>query len=259
VALPISTSTAPPGHAESLAERDTDELPHGEHVQQRAGLPSGQPGQPGGVAGQQGFGLRAQAPLPLLEFLVVALGFLGGRHELPPGREAEFPGDDQPGVAQLGTGGVGGRGVPGYRDPQPGQRLRGAVAQLAEQVIGPRGIAARPLPPQPGARSVAGGVLALDVRPELGPGPESVFLGEDELGVAEQEPPGGPVTQHLGRPVPGGGIPRLVRALQVLGLLAVVLQVRMSRQLEMAIGHRNLLRRRGPLARPERGWSYLMR
>jgi hypothetical protein len=90
---------------------------------------------------------------------------------------------------------------------------------------------------------------------KLGPGPESVFLGQDELGVAEQEPPGGPVAQHLGRPVPGGGIPRLVRAQQVLGLLAVVLQVRMSRQLEMTIRHHNLLRRRGPLARPERGWS----
>jgi hypothetical protein len=41
----------------------------------------------------------------------------------------------------------------------------------------------------------------------------------------------------------------------VLGLLAVVLQVRLGRQLEMTIGHDNLLRRRGPLARPERGWS----
>jgi hypothetical protein len=29
----------------------------------------------------------------------------------------------------------------------------------------------------------------------------------------------------------------------------------MGRQLEMTIRHRNLLRRRGPLARPERGWS----
>jgi hypothetical protein len=47
--------------------------------------------------------------------------------------------------------------------------------------------------------------------------------------------------------------------LQVLGLLAVVLQVRMGRQLEMTIRHRNLLRRRGPLARPERGWSYPVR
>ena len=35
----------------------------------------------------------------------------------------------------------------------------------------------------------------------------------------------------------------------------VLAQVRMGRQLEMTIGHRNLLRRRGPLARPERGWS----
>ncbi|MEV4890652.1 hypothetical protein AB0K48_14790, partial [Nonomuraea sp. NPDC055795] len=34
-------------------------------------------------------------------------------------------------------------------------------------------------------------------------------------------------------------------------LFAVVLNVRMSRQLEMTIGHRNLHRRRGPLARPE--------
>ena len=86
-----------------------------------------------------------------------------------------------------------------------------------------------------------------------------MFLGQDELGVAEQEPPGGPVAQHLGRPGLGGRIPRLVRAQQVLGLLAVVLQVRMSRQLGMTIRHHNLLRRRGPLARPERGWSYPVR
>lgn len=118
---------------------------------------------------------------------------------------------------------------------------------------------ARPHPPQAGDRPVPGGALALDVRPELGPSPESVFLGQDELGVAEQEPPGGPVAQPLGRPVPGGGIPRLVRAQQVLGLLAVVLQIRMSRQLRMTIRHHNLLRRRGPLARPERGWSYPVR
>ena len=39
-------------------------------------------------------------------------------------------------------------------------------------------------------------------------------------------------------------------------MLAVVPQVQMSRQLEMTIRHHNLLRRRGPLARPERGWSY---
>jgi hypothetical protein len=57
-------------------------------------------------------------------------------------------------------------------------------------------------------RPVAGGTSALDVHPQLGPGPESVFLGEDELGVSEQEPPGGPGAQHLRRPVPGG-IPRL--------------------------------------------------
>jgi hypothetical protein len=97
------------------------------------------------------------------------------------------------------------------------------------------------------------------VRAELGPGPESVFLGEYELGVAEQEPLGGPVAQHVGDSGLGGRIARFVRALQVLGLLAVVLQVRMGRQLEMTIGHRNLLRRRGPLARPERGWSYPVR
>ena len=48
-------------------------------------------------------------------------------------------------------------------------------------------------------------------------------------------------------------------AQQVLGLLAVVLQVRMSRQRDMTIRHHNLLRRRGPLARPERGWSYPVR
>ena len=82
-----------------------------------------------------------------------------------------------------------------------------------------------------------------------------MFLGEDELGVAEQEPLGGPVAQYLGRSAPGGGIPRLVRAQQMLGLLAVVLQVRMGRQLGMTIRHHNLFRRRGPLARPERGWS----
>ena len=70
---------------------------------------------------------------------------------------------------------------------------------------------------------------------------------------------GGPVTQHVGHPGLGGRIARRVRALQVLGLLAVVFQVRMGRQLEMTIGHRNLLRRRGPLARPERGWSYPVR
>ena len=73
------------------------------------------------------------------------------------------------------------------------------------------------------------------MRPEIGPVPESVFLGEYELGVAEQEPPGGPVTQHLGRPVPGGRIPGLVGAQQVLGLLAVVLQVRVSRQPKVAL------------------------
>ena len=106
-----------------------------------------------------------------------------------------------------------------------------------------------------GDRPVAGAALALDIRAELGPGPESVFLGEDELGVAEQEPLGGPVAQHVGDPGLGCRIARGVRALQVLGLLAVVLQVRMGRQLEMTVGHRNLLRRRGPLARPERGWS----
>ena len=59
-----------------------------------------------------------------------------------------------------------------------------------------------------------------------------MFLGEYELGVAEQEPLGGPVTQHLGHPVPGGDIPRLVRAQRGLALLAVVLQVRVREQLE---------------------------
>jgi hypothetical protein len=39
-----------------------------------------------------------------------------------------------------------------------------------------------------------------DARPELDLGPESVFLGQDELGVAEQESLGGPVTQLFGRP-----------------------------------------------------------
>jgi hypothetical protein len=82
-----------------------------------------------------------------------------------------------------------------------------------------------------------------------------VFPGEYELGVAEQEPPGSPVAQHVCYPRLGGRIARFVRTLQVLGLLAVVLQVRMGRQLKMTIGHRNLLRRRGPLAQPERGWS----
>ena len=72
-----------------------------------------------------------------------------------------------------------------------------------------------PLPVQAGDRPVTGGALALDVRPELGPGPESVFLGQDELGVAEQEPLGGPVTQHLGRPVLSGLITGFVRAQQV--------------------------------------------
>ena len=57
------------------------------------------------------------------------------------------------------------------------------------------------------------------IRTELGPVPESVFLGQDELDVAEQEPLGGPVTQYLGGLVPGGRIPRLVRAQQVLACL----------------------------------------
>ena len=240
---------------ESLPGRGTEDLPPGEYLQQGVGLPGGQLGQPGGVAGQQGFGLRAHAPPPLLAFGLITLGFLIARHELLPGREAEFPGDDQPRVAKLGGGGVGGSGVPGHLGPQSLQGVRVAAAQLGEQAIGLRGVAAR-RPPQAGDRPVAGGALALDVRPEIGPVPESVFLGQDELGVAEQEPRGGPVTQHLGRPGPGGGIPRLVRALQVPGLLAVVLQVRMSRQLGMTIRHHNLLRRRGPLSRPERGWSY---
>jgi hypothetical protein len=87
------------GHAKSLAELGTKELPHGEHLQQGVGLPGGQPGQPGGVAGQQGLGLRTQAPPLLLAFGVITPGFLDGRHELPSGREAEFPGDDQPRVA----------------------------------------------------------------------------------------------------------------------------------------------------------------
>jgi hypothetical protein len=47
-----------------------------------------------------------------------------------------------------------------------------------------------------------------------------VFLGEYELGVAEQEPPGGAVAQHVGRPGLGGRIARRVRALQVLGFMA---------------------------------------
>jgi hypothetical protein len=243
---------------EGLAGLGPEDLPPGEHRQQDVGLARGQLGQPGGVAGQHGFGLRAHAPPVLLAFGLIALGFLGGRHELPPGREADLPGDDQPRVAKLSGGGVGGRGVPGHLGAQPGQRARVAAAQLGEQGIGLRGIAARSAP-QPGNRPVAGGALALDVRPELGPGPESVFLGQDELGVAEQEPLGGPVAQHLGRPGLGGRIPRFVRALQVLGLLAVVLQVGMSRQLGMTIRHHNLLRRRGPLARPERGWSCSVR
>ena len=86
------------------------------------------------------------------------------------------------------------------------KRVRVAAAQLGQQAVGPRGVTARRRP-QADDRPVAGGALALDVRTELGPGPEPVFLGQDELGVAEQEPPGGPVTQHLGRPVPGGRIP----------------------------------------------------
>jgi hypothetical protein len=94
-------------------------------------------GQPAGVASQQGFGLRAHAPPPLLAFGGIALGFLGARHELPPGREADLPGDDQPRVAQLGGGGIGGSGV-----PQPGQRARVAAAQLGEQAVGLRGISA---------------------------------------------------------------------------------------------------------------------
>jgi ABC-type multidrug transport system fused ATPase/permease subunit len=242
-------------HAELLAEPDTgDRLGVGEHLQQGVGLPGGQLGQPAGVAGQQGFGLRAQAPPLLPAFVQIAQGFLGERHELAPGREAELPGDDQPRVAMLGGGGAGGSGVPGNVGPQPPQRARVAAAQVGEQGIGQRGQAARHHPPQPGDRPVAGSALALDVRPELGPGTESVFLGEDELGVAEQEPPGGPVAKHVGHPGLSCSIARGVCALQVLGLLTVVLQVWMGRQLEMTIGHHNLLRRRGPLARPERGW-----
>ncbi len=101
-------------HTELLAEPDTgDRLGVGKHVQQGAGLLGGQPGQPTGVAGQQGFGLRAQAPPLLRAFAEIAHGFLGERHELPPGREADLAGDDQPRVAKLGGGGVGGGGVPG--------------------------------------------------------------------------------------------------------------------------------------------------
>ena len=80
--------------AELLAEPGTEDRPHGEHLQQGVGLPGGELGQPAGVAGQQGLGLRAQAPPRLLAFVGFALGFLGERHELPPGREAELPGDD---------------------------------------------------------------------------------------------------------------------------------------------------------------------
>ena len=256
MALPIRTSTAARGTPSSSLEPGTgDRLGAGEHAQQGVGLLGGHPGQPAGVAGQQGFGLRAQPPEPLLAFGEIANGFLGERRELPPGREAELPGDDQPRVAKLGGGGVGGGGVPGHSGPQPLQRAWVVAAQVGEQGVGHRGVVARPQPRQAGDRPVVGGALALDVRAELGPGPESVFLGEDELGVADQEPLGGPVAKHVGDPGLGGRIARRVRALQVLGLLAVVLQVRMGRQLEMTIGHRNLLRRRGPLARPERGWS----
>ena len=46
-----------------------------------------------------------------------------------------------------------------------------------------------------------------------------MFLGEYELGVAEQEPLGGPVAQHVGDSGLGGRIARFVRALQVLGRL----------------------------------------
>jgi len=93
VALPISISTAArgtPSPSPSVVPRIS---PPGEHLQQGVGLPGGQLGQPAGVAGQQGFGLRAQAPPALLALGLIALGFLGERHELPPGREAEFPGE----------------------------------------------------------------------------------------------------------------------------------------------------------------------
>ena len=182
-------------------------------------------------------------------------GFLGARHEFPPGREAEFPGDDQPRVAKLGGGGVGGGGVPGHIGPQPLQRARVVAAQVGEQGVGHRGVVARPDP----------------ARRETGRSPVVLWLWMCARNSAQVRNPCSWASTNwasLSRnrpaarspstsadPGPGGRIARLVRALQVLGLLAVVLQVRMGRQLEMTIGHRNLLRRRGPLARPERGWS----
>lgn len=81
-----------------------------------------------------------------------------------------------------------------------------------------------------------------------------MLLSENELGVAEQEPLSGPVTQDLGNPGRGLLLAGGDLVPQPLGLLAVVLQVRIRRELEVAIGHHNLLRHRGPLARSERGW-----
>jgi hypothetical protein len=62
-------------HTELLPEPDTgDRLAVGKHTQQGVGLPGGQLGQPLGVTGQQGFGLRAQTSPLLPAFADIAHG-----------------------------------------------------------------------------------------------------------------------------------------------------------------------------------------